>query len=96
MLFEIVNRVEAGLLSWDRPLKKGEGVDRLRGTLPVYALSNRPSTGCVGNGRPAIRHNARRIDWFLGSLFENRGDVVEADLSVAKYRCLQQSCSDSI
>jgi hypothetical protein len=24
-------------------------------------------------------YNARRIDWFLGSLFENRGDVVEAD-----------------
>jgi len=35
------------------------------------------------NGRPAIPDNARRIDWFLGSLFENRGDVVEAKLSLA-------------
>jgi hypothetical protein len=33
----------------------------------------------AGNGRPAIPHNAWRIDWFHGSLFENREDVVEAD-----------------
>ena len=46
-LFEIVKRMGEGRsLSWDRPLKKGEGVDRLRGTeLPVYALSNRPMHG---------------------------------------------------
>jgi hypothetical protein len=34
--------------------------------------------------------------WFLGSLFENRRDVVEAELSLVEYRCLQQSCFDSI
>jgi hypothetical protein len=28
-------------------------------------------------GGPATPHNAWRIDWFLGSLFENREDVVE-------------------
>jgi len=36
-------------------------------------------------GGPAIPHNARRIDWFLGWLFENREDVVEAELSLAEY-----------
>jgi hypothetical protein len=34
--------------------------------------------------------------WFLGSLFENRGDVVEAELRLVEYRCLQQSCVGSI
>jgi len=46
--------------------------------------------------RPAIPHNAWRIDWFLASLFENREDVVEAEPSLVEYRCLQQSCFDSI
>jgi hypothetical protein len=45
----------------DRPLKKGEGVDRLRGIeLPVYALSNRPMHGEGENGGrlPPTMHGA--------------------------------------
>jgi hypothetical protein len=59
----------------------GQGPVSKLGPAPVY----RPMHGEGRNGRPATPHNAWRIDWFLGSLFKNRGDVVEAELSLAEY-----------
>ena len=41
-------------------------------------------------------YNAQRIDWFLGSLFENREDVVEVELSLVEVSVFTQSCFDSI
>ena len=48
---------------------------------------DRPSlTGRARGARMGGRYpyNARRIDWFLGLLFGNREDVVEAELSLVE------------
>jgi hypothetical protein len=61
------------------------------GPAPVY----RPSTGGWGMGG-RYPYNALRIDWFLSSLFGNREDVVEAELSLVEVSVFTQSCFDSI
>jgi len=59
--------------------KKGEGVDRLRGTLPVYALTNRPmhGEGEMGGRLSLIMRDA--CDWFLGSLFDRIGPCLTSN-----------------